>query len=200
MRLSTLASGNSVLGVNWGHVLGDAAAFSRFLEDVSLFYNMSFADLGDEMPTFEPHVSIPKATDKILKDYHLDILAPIPVQDVIKGYTDSTIASKPVTVTLTRNDIAHITATRSPGENFSDGDMVSGWWISVLERAGIQVNKVVQTINVGTRDSLTTVPQLPCRQQGVPSEPAHAGCERRADAGDPAPSSQTGPKVRAACA
>lgn len=148
VRLSTLATGASVLGVNWGHVLGDAAAFSRFLEDVSLFYNMSFADLGEDMPTFEPHVKIPKATEQVLRDYHLDILAPIPVEGVIKGYTDTTISSKPVTVTLSRNDIAHITASRTQGEHVSDGDMVSGWWISVLERAGIAVNKVVQTINV----------------------------------------------------
>lgn len=149
VRLSTLANGNSVLGVNWGHVLGDGAAFSRFLEDVSLFYNMGrFADLGDDMPTFAPHVSIPPAGEKTLKEYHLDLLEPMPMADVFKGYADSASQGQFFTVKLTRKEMAHITASRTRGEHVSDGDMLSGWWISVLERAGRRIDRLVQTINV----------------------------------------------------
>ncbi|BEJ12478.1 hypothetical protein CspHIS471_0209380 [Cutaneotrichosporon sp. HIS471] len=148
VRLSTLANGNSVLGINWGHVLGDAAAFSRFLEDVSLFYNMGrFADLGDDMPTFAPHVTIPLAGEKTLKDYHLDLLEPMGVPEVFKGYSDATTAGEFFTVRLSRRELAHITASRTAGEHCSDGDMLSGWWIGVLERAGRRVDRAVQTIN-----------------------------------------------------
>lgn len=149
VRLSTLANGNSVLGVNWGHVLGDAAAFSRFLEDVSLFYNMGrFADLGDDMPTFAPHVNIPPAGEKTLKEFHLDLLEPMEIKDVFKGYSDATTSGQYFNVRLTRKDLAHITASRTAGEHCSDGDMLSGWWIGVLERAGRRVDRAVQTINV----------------------------------------------------
>lgn len=149
VRLSTLANGNSVLGVNWGHVLGDAAAFSRFLEDVSLFYNMGrFADLGEDMPTFTPHVNIPPASEKTLKEYHLDILEPVAVDEMIKGYTDGTTGGQLFTVGLSRKEIAHIAAARTAGEHITENDLVSGWWISVLERAGQRIDRIVQTINV----------------------------------------------------
>lgn len=161
VRLSTLANGNSVLGVNWGHVLGDAAAFSRFLEDVSLFYNMGrFAELGDDMPTFAPHVNIPPVGEKTLKEFHLDVLEPQSVEQVFKGYADSTAQGQAFTVTLSRKEMAHITASRTSGEHVTDGDLLSGWWISVLERAGRRIDRLVQTINVSHLWSMRLLPGL----------------------------------------
>lgn len=149
MRLSSLADGSSVLGVNWGHILGDAASFSRFIEDVSLFYNLPSAELEEDMPTFEPHVNIPEATDAVRKDFAFGLLRPITVQEMMKGYSSQAAQSQKFTITLTRDELAHITAARYPGDQTSDNDLICGWWISVLERAGMPIDHVVQTINVG---------------------------------------------------
>ncbi|RSH82707.1 uncharacterized protein EHS24_007701 [Apiotrichum porosum] len=147
VRLSTLKNGNSVLGVNWAHILGDAAAFSRFLEDVSLLYNLPAADLDDDMPTLEPHVRLPPYSEQIGKDFKFDLLNPLPLEEVGKGYGDAVTSSQMFTVTLTPEEVKHITSLKTPGEHLSDNDLIAGWWVSVLERAGQRVEYVVQTIN-----------------------------------------------------
>jgi hypothetical protein len=151
VRLTTLApSGASVLGVNWAHVLGDGAALHRFLTDVSIFYNQPTAELeaGEDMPTLEPHVRLPPYTEEIGREYALDILTPRPLEEVGKGYADAVIQSQVFHIVLTCDEVAHIMATRVPGEKLSENDMFTGWWISLLERAGQHVDYVVQTINV----------------------------------------------------
>lgn len=148
VRFTTLKTG-SALGVNWSHVLGDAAAFSRFLEDVSIFYNLPYTDLeSDEVPTFQPHVRLPPATDAIKEQFKIPILTRLPIGDVFKGYTDSVAQSQRFTVNLTPDDVAHIAAVRLPGDKVTDNDLVCAWWCSVLERAGQPLDWVVQTMNV----------------------------------------------------
>jgi hypothetical protein len=149
VRLTTLSSGGSVLGVNWAHVLGDAAAFSRFLEDVSLFYNMPYTALDNEdMPTLEPHVRLPAYTEQIGQQYALDILNPLPLEEAMKGYSDAVAGSQQFNLILTQDEVKHITALRVAGERLSDNDLIASWWINVLERAGQPVDYLVQTINV----------------------------------------------------
>lgn len=148
VRFTTLKTG-SALGVNWSHVLGDAAAFSRFLEDVSIFYNLPYTDLeSDEVPTFQPHVRLPPATDAIKEQFKIPILTRLPIGDVFKGYSDSVAQSQRFTVKITPDDLAHIAAVRLPGDKVSDNDLVCAWWCSVLERAGQPLDWLVQTINV----------------------------------------------------
>lgn len=211
VRLSTLSTGASVLGVNWGHILGDAAAFSRFLEDVSLFYNTTYIDLSEDMPTMEPHVRLPSYTDAIGRDYQLEILKPLPMAEMAKGYSDAVSQSQPVTVTLTRDDLAHIVLARRPGEKLSDNDLITGWWVSVLERAGQQVDYIVQTINVSTTplgshknyvassSADPTVPLLPQGPSCLPPEPRHTCCQCSSDAQNSSPTSQRHNYSRRSC-
>lgn len=198
VRLSTLKNGNSVLGVNWAHILGDAAAFSRFLEDVSLLYNLPAADLDDDMPTLEPHVRLPPYSEQIGKDFKFDLLNPLPLEEVGKGYGDAVTSSQMFTVTLTPEEVKHITSLKTPGEHLSDNDLIAGWWVSVLERAGQRVEYVVQTINVSTilpftsscflrTCTLTSVPLFPQGPPGLPSQPLDSGRQRCSDAPDPPP-------------
>lgn len=151
MRLTTLASGGSALGVNWSHLLGDGAACHRFLEDVSLFYNMPTADLDEDMPTLSPHVRLPPYNEEIERDFGYQMLTPHPREEVMKGYMRQGEQSHKFTEFLSPDDIKHLTQLRTPGERLSDSDLIAGWWVSVLERAGQRVDSLVQTINVSIK-------------------------------------------------
>lgn len=149
VRLTTLSSGGSVLGINGAHILGDAKTFSRFIEDVSLFYNMPSVSLeADELPTFAPHVNIPHSTPGVREQFEFFGVNPVPMADMVKGYAEAEAQSEAVTVILTQDELKHITAVRLPGEKLSDQDLLSGWWVSVLERAGQQFTDMVYTVNV----------------------------------------------------
>ncbi|KAL1413217.1 hypothetical protein Q8F55_000970 [Vanrija albida] len=148
VRLSTLSSGGSVLGINGAHILGDAKTFSRFIEDVSLFYNLPSVGLdGPDLPTFTPHVNIPHSTPGVREQFEFFGVNPVPLDAMMKGYAEAEAQSEAITVILTQDELKHITAVRLPGENVSDQDLLSGWWVSVLERAGQQFTDMVYTVN-----------------------------------------------------
>jgi hypothetical protein len=65
------------------------------------------------------------------------------------------VGSEQTTVRLSRKELAMIRGESGSTQKLSDQDLLSGWWITLLERIGEQkIDRIIYTINV----SSSTVP------------------------------------------
>jgi hypothetical protein len=156
LRVTTLLpSRQCVLGISWAHILGDASTCNLFIQHLSLFYaNGPDAKLDTQhMPTFSPHITMstypPSAN--ALDTYQVRQVHPShALLDARKGYMAAAQGSEPMLVVLSRVELgAMMQECTREGTNFlSTQDVLSAWWVTVLRRAGQEVDKLIYTINV----------------------------------------------------
>ena len=151
IRLSIVGS-KSVLGVNWSHVLGDAATASCFLRHLSHFYEDPDTPLeAAELPSFEPHISLartPNAEEVRRWDHGWN--SGVPLAEASVKYRDAGSAFERLNVRLSKREVramVHEVSVQGSGRT-SEQDVISGWWLDLHERAGVPIQSVVYSINV----------------------------------------------------
>ncbi|WWD20678.1 hypothetical protein CI109_105154 [Kwoniella shandongensis] len=149
IRLTTiLPSRSSVLGIVISHIIGDghiALQIVKHLEGLYLYGEAALPIITK--PTFVDHVILPPydpawdLPDDTLKGHDL--------ADVGKAYVDAAENSEMVVIELTRAEIANLKAKygRESGVRLSDQDVLSGWWVGLLERMGEKINTMIYVYN-----------------------------------------------------
>jgi hypothetical protein len=161
IHLTTLLpSRKSVLGITWAHILGDASTFNLFTQHFSFFYsNGSGAQLTPEkMPTFFPHIAMPTypPSQELLDTYRIKQVYPsYTLVDQRKAYMEALASSEPLLVSVSRTELdAMVRECVLEYKGFlSTQDILSAWWVSILERAGYQIKKLIYTVNVSVSAS-----------------------------------------------
>lgn len=158
LRLTTLLpSGRSVLGVTVSHVFADGATGNRILHHLSHFYHHGTALSPESLPTFFPHIHLPNypPSHQVIEENLVGQVVPRDLSEVHAGYTGGAVGSEQTTVRLSRKELAMIRGGSGSTQKLSDQDLLSGWWITLLERIGEQkIDRIIYTINV----SSSTVP------------------------------------------
>jgi hypothetical protein len=168
-RLTTLQpSQQSVLGITWAHILGDASALNLFTRHLSWIYSHPHqaAGLGSEedsqrppLPTFSPHVDFPPEVyppgDTSLLRYKISQITPTyPSREASVKYGQDARDSERITISLSRADLGCLvkmingSAGASAPVRLSVQDVLSAWWIHMLQRLGVSVHRIIYTINV----------------------------------------------------
>ncbi|WRT70678.1 uncharacterized protein IL334_007676 [Kwoniella shivajii] len=160
IRYTTLLpSRESILGFSWAHILGDAAASLTALKWLESFYvndikafdssNSQFA-----LPNYGPHVTLPPLPNGggiTLKNQSQ--FEGYPVDQRSNMYSESRKGSERIDITLSqheidirKNQVVSIQRERG-GEDtnliLSSQDIISGWVITLLRRAGHVINGVI---------------------------------------------------------
>jgi hypothetical protein len=152
-RLTTLLpSRHSVLGLNWSHILGDGYACNLFIQHLSRIYAHGKDAIPlEQYPTFWPHVSLPEHVSGETKDkYRLTQVEPVSMGALVEAYTEAGAREEGVLIKLTPGEVDAIRAEcQLDGTvKVSDQDILSGWWATLLERAGERLERIIYVINV----------------------------------------------------
>jgi len=161
LRVTTLLpSRTSVLGIDWSHVLGDGAAANLFIRHLSQLYVDPESVLTD-YPTFSPHINLtawPPSTEA-MAEYDITQIHPVSLEDMAKGYGAAAAASQTLIIRLSAKDqialIAECKKELEAGERLSDQDILSGWWIGLLERSGTKIRSTTYSVNVSKTEYRT---------------------------------------------
>jgi hypothetical protein len=156
LRLTTLLpSRQCVLGISWAHILGDASTCNLFIQHLSLFYTKGPDAKLDthHMPTFFPHITMSTypPSENALETYQVRQVHPShALLDARKAYMAAAQGSEPMLVVLSRAELGAMMqeCTREGTKFLSTQDVLSAWWVTILRRAGQEVDKLIYTINV----------------------------------------------------
>jgi hypothetical protein len=162
IRLTILKPSNRcLLGITWAHILGDAFACNLFIRHLAWLYVNSDDSASSipkfdrpPLPTFSPHVNFPpkSPSPEDLKRYQIHQITPsYPPAITSKMYKQNNLDSDMVVVSLTRKELAGMVEEfrgLGNGDSLSSLDVISGWWIGVLQRTGVEIQRVIYTINV----------------------------------------------------
>jgi hypothetical protein len=157
LRLTTLLpSRRSVLGITWSHILGDAATCHAFITLLSKLY-VGGPDLqlqpGD-YPNFGPHVDFPiyPPQKEVVDRYDIPQTRPRSMSEMKEAFSRDGASSQMVVISLSRKEMAEMKkeCQAVTQDRLSDQDILSGWWIWLLERLGETIERVVYAINVST--------------------------------------------------
>jgi hypothetical protein len=170
VRLTTLLpSGRSVLGLVFDHVIFDGYLALRFSTHLSHFYvDPAYVPPTHEHPSFYPHLLLPKFPPdedsnvvKIARELSL-----LNSRDRMEGDVDWDEFFKGANMAslyLSQSDIdclvtevkARDPALSSGGERLSEQDILSGWWVCLLERSGQPITHITYILNVSTSPQLS---------------------------------------------
>lgn len=145
------------MGVTVSHVFADGATGNRILHHLSHFYHHGTALSPESLPTFFPHIHLPNypPSQQVIEENLVGQVVPRDLSEVHAGYTGGAVGSEQTTVRLSRKELAMIRGESRSAQKLSDQDLLSGWWIALLERIGEQkIDRIIYTINV----SSSTVP------------------------------------------
>jgi hypothetical protein len=159
IRLTTLLpSRQSVLGITWAHILGDASTFNLFTQHFSFLYTNGTGTClsPQQMPTFFPHIAMPAypPSQEVLDTYDIKQIYPThAIADQRKAWTEALAASEQVLISISRAELDTLVRefTLEGAEFVSTHDILSAWWVSILQRTGYQVKSLIYTINVSTQ-------------------------------------------------
>lgn len=158
IRVTTLLPTRStVIGVIFGHILGDGSSGNLYLSHLSHFYEHGPEAVLEpsEYPSFFPHIHLPvyPPPAEVLAEYDSGQIRPREISEVMAGYGGAAEKYEAVTVTLRRAELRalhRVISDRAGGSRLSEQDVLSGWWLSLLRRTGENPEKMVYTVNVGT--------------------------------------------------
>ncbi|WVQ85921.1 hypothetical protein IAT38_008089 [Cryptococcus sp. DSM 104549] len=141
---------SSALGVQWGHILGDGETVSRVLRHLEAFYlygeaavEKIDAGLGGGRPVFETHVDLPPYDPSTGLPYHqVEGHDPAVMKE---AYAKSDQETEMMVLTLRREEIEGLKKKyrEETGDRLSDQDCVSGWWVVLLLRAGLELENII---------------------------------------------------------
>lgn len=179
IRLTILAPSNRcLLGISWAHILGDAFACNLSIRHLAWLYLKSGQEPNFDqppLPTFFPHVKLPidsfYPASADLERYKIHQITPSYPAAIASGmYKHNRLDSDGVLVSLTRKELEGMMRefkelAGDNGGQLSSLDVITGWWIGVLQRIGVEIHRVIYTINVswtcqssnGQADSYSTV-------------------------------------------
>ncbi|ORY32183.1 hypothetical protein BCR39DRAFT_557835 [Naematelia encephala] len=158
LRLTTLLpSRRSVLGIMWAHILGDAGANAMFIQLLSSLYAKDQSTKLDpsQAPTFFPHISMPHypPSDEIREKYRIRQITPtLPAPKQREAYANFGNGTEPVRASLSRKELSAMTieCATEASERISTQDVLSAWWVGVLQRAGFKIDSLIYTISYRT--------------------------------------------------
>jgi hypothetical protein len=162
IRVTTLLpSRSTVIGVIFGHILGDGSSGNLYLSHLSHFYEHGPEAVLEpsEYPSFFPHIDLPvyPPPAEVLAEYDSGQIRPREISEMMAGYGGAAEKYEAVTLTLRRAELRALhcmVSDRAGGSRLSEQDVLSGWWLSLLRRTGENVEKMVYTVNVGTAHPL----------------------------------------------
>ena len=145
LRLTTLTT-TSILGIKWAHILGDASSAHRFLSHLSSIYAGNHEI--DNEPSFFPHISLPvyPPLPDTVSRFDIAQLQSWDPKEAFKIYGEAARDSEKITLCLTKRQIAKL---REEFHARSDQDAISAWWISLMQRCGARLKRLIYTVNVG---------------------------------------------------
>ena len=181
-----LPSRSQVLGIGWGHILGDASACGHFTRLLSQLYAQPDASLNDaQLPNFFPHIQFTEypPSEETLQEFVDDPYEAYPpvVASEMYAATGPENADMLVIV-LSRKEIKAMKSECNLGgtERLSEQDVLSAWWTVLLEKSGglfPNARRMAYTVNVspgrGTNDNTESllVPRITTPSPGLSSEP-----------------------------
>lgn len=143
----------------WGfkiwHTVADGTSGQQITQLLSALYTDPDLVLKqDQMPTFPPQIKLPlyPPNEDLVDRYSL--IPPYKLEDGVALGSILEADTTFVSIALTRREIAQLKAEclncLAEGVQLSDQDVISAWWISLLERAGMTFKSLGYTINVSS--------------------------------------------------
>ncbi|ORY88971.1 hypothetical protein BCR35DRAFT_189644 [Leucosporidium creatinivorum] len=148
----------SVLGLNWGHVLGDGASFCEFVKRLGRAYERDGASASEEgeekKPNFGPHVVLREPSEEVLNKWESGLLWPtFPIEEGWEKYTSSAASTEVVQLVFSHDEIKLLQSlARGKGEDewVSEQDAMSSYFVNLLRLCGEEVESVVNSVNYRT--------------------------------------------------
>ncbi|WWD16165.1 hypothetical protein CI109_100590 [Kwoniella shandongensis] len=152
IRLTTiLPFRSSVLGINMSHLIGDGECGLRLVEILEQFYLHGEAALSpisntltNLLPTFGDHIALPPFqpewdaiySDWSVRGHDLKIRS--------ETYARQQEISEKTVIEFDQQEIKRLKDewVGKTGEMLSGQDVLSGWWVNLLERAGMKIDLV----------------------------------------------------------
>lgn len=148
----------SVLGIAISHTLADAASCSKLQQDLAYLYRHP----GSALP-YPPHFHArvdhrplhglgQSQLDDIFRTFKTILLVPHDTSTLLDNYLTAMQSTEEVCFRLDQADVkAMVAAERKGYVGFlSEQDILSGWWIDLIERLGEEVRTLSYAINVST--------------------------------------------------